>query len=241
MKQSILSHEEIRCLETYDTPTLANALERFELRGRTEGVADESIRQIIPYSKTFIGYVCTAVISASEPAKGDNRPLARRYFQQFHAFDGPTIAVIQDIDKKPVGSFWGEVNATVHKALGCVATVTNGGVRDLREVKTLGFGYYAKEVLVTHGYVHFEDCCCPVTIGNLQVNPGDLIAADEHGVLLIPEEAAKDLLQACRLTAMAETPILEGSRRAILAGEKPTVDEVMDWRESMYRLRKSHC
>lgn len=241
MKHSILSLEEIRSLEGYDTPTIANALERFELRSRTEGVADASIRQIIPYGRTFIGYACTAVISASKPAQGDNRPLARRYFEQFHAFDGPTISVIQDLDETPIGSFWGEVNATVHKALGCVATVTDGGVRDLREVKNLEFGYFAKEVLVTHGYVHFEDCCCPVTIGNLKVNPGDLIAVDEHGVVLIPSEAAKELLNACRLTAMAETPILEGSRRAILTGKKPAVDEIMGWRESMYRLRQSHC
>ena len=241
MKQNLLSLEEMQLLEVYDTPTISNALERFEIRSRIEGFMDSSIQQIIPYEKTFIGYVCTGVISASNPPVGDNRPLARKYFEQFHQYEAPTISVIQDVDSKPVGSFWGEVNATVHKALGCVATVTNGGVRDLREVKALGFGYFAKETLVSHGYVHFEDCCTPVFIGNLLLTPGDLIAADEHGVVLIPSGVAKELLEACRLTALAEMPILERSRSAVLSGEKLTVDEIMDLRESMYLLRKSNC
>jgi len=240
MHPGTLSVEAIRALSVYDTPTISNALERFNLRGRTEGVANTTIHDIMAYGRTFIGYACTATIKASQPAVGDNRPLARRYFEQFENFrELPTFSVIQDLDEIPIGSFWGEVNATVHKALGCVATITNGGVRDLREVKPLGFGFFAHSVLVTHGYVHFEACAQPVEIGGLKVAPGDMLAADEHGVILIPSEAAPDLLEACRKAAKAELPILEGSRRAIISGQRLTVDEVMDLREQMYRLRAS--
>lgn len=235
------SLEELNILRSYDTPTISNALERFDIRSRTDGVMDATIRQIIPYGTTFLGYVCTAAIRASEPAKGDNRPLARSYFEQFSQTRLPSIAVIEDLDDRPVGSFWGEVNATVHKALGCVATVTNGGVRDLREVKTLGFGYFAREVLVTHGYVHFESAAEEVQVGGLCIAPGNLLAADEHGVVLIPHEVTNDLLSSLIATAKAELPILEASRRAILERRKITVDEVMDLREQMYQLRKSHC
>jgi regulator of RNase E activity RraA len=239
MTTRTLSAETLHALSTFDTPTISNALERFHVRSRIDGVADTSIRQIIPYGKTFIGYACTASISARQPAQSDNRSVARRYFEQFNKISGPSIAVIQDLDADPIGSFWGEVNATVHKALGCIATITNGGVRDVREVATLGFGFFAKCTLVTHGYVHFEECAQPVVVGNLTVKPNDLIAADEHGVLLIPAETADSLLDACRKAAQAEFPILEGARRAIALGRRLTVDEIMDLRESMYKLRQS--
>ncbi len=54
----------------------------------------------------------------------------------------PRMVVIEDLDDPPaVGSFWGEVNGNIHRALGCVGAVTNGGVRDLNEVRALGFHF----------------------------------------------------------------------------------------------------
>ena len=45
------------------------------------------------------------------------------------------MAVIQDLDSLPVGSFWGDVQAAVHQALGCIGVITNGGVRDIPAVQ----------------------------------------------------------------------------------------------------------
>lgn len=42
--------------------------------------------------------------------------------------------VVQDLDKPTMyGAFWGEVNSNIHKALGCVGTITDGGIRDTDE------------------------------------------------------------------------------------------------------------
>jgi regulator of RNase E activity RraA len=52
---------------------------------------------------------------------------------------GPKIIVVQDLDKpRVVGSFWGEVNANIHRALGCVGTITDGAIRDLDEMTNAG-------------------------------------------------------------------------------------------------------
>jgi regulator of RNase E activity RraA len=143
--------------------------------------------------------------------------------------------VIQDVDPVPTGSFWGEVHASVHKALGCVATITNGGVRDLAEVKNLGFGYFASCVLVSHAYVHVEEFGCPVTFGGLTVHPGDLLHADQHGVILIPHEIAPELAQVCRNIQYAEEPVLKGCRERFETGVE--LDELKTWREEMQRRR----
>jgi len=104
------------------------------------------------------------------------------------------VIVIQDMDARPgVGSFWGEVQANIHVALGCVGTVTNGGVRDLNEVRPLGFHFFAQHVIVSHAYVRLIDFGLPVEVGGITVRTGDVVHADLHGVQLVPRSIAADI------------------------------------------------
>lgn len=217
---------------------MCNALEFFGIRSKTEGFMTPDIHCILPYGKTMVGYACTAKISASAPATTSQPDIWMGYYAKLQSTARPAIAVIQDIDEKPVGSFWGEVNATCHKSLGCVGTITNGGVRDLNEVETLPFGFFASCVLVSHAYIHIEEYDCPVEIGGVTVNPGDLLAADKHGVLLIPNEVAGRLAHACRLAGQAELPVLENCRKAIAENREVDLDELRQWRKEMASLRQ---
>jgi regulator of RNase E activity RraA len=88
---------------------------------------------------------------------------------------------------------WGEVQATIFKALGCKAIVTDGVVRDLKEVRAMDLQLYAIGTTVSHAYAHFESAGMGVSIGGLAVRPGDLLHADQHGVLLIPQSIASRL------------------------------------------------
>ena len=118
--------------------------------------------------------------------------------------------MIKDLDyPNAIGSFWGEVNGNIHKALGCVGTVTDGGVRDLDEVEELGFHFFASDVLVSHAYVHLEAIGCPVNIGGVEVRPGDLIHGDKHGVITIPSEIAARIADASTQMEDWERPIIE--------------------------------
>ena len=66
------------------------------------------------------------------------------FFSSFtrHGREGPKIVVVQDLDKPKVGgSFWGEVTSNMHRALGCVGTITDGSIRDLDEMTNAGFKY----------------------------------------------------------------------------------------------------
>ncbi len=233
------SCKHVALLEQFDTPTLCNAIERFKIRSRTEGFTNQSIGEIIPLRKTFIGFASTGKISSAQPADGDSEIVARKYFESLAKTMKPAFAVIEDIDPQPIGSFWGEVNVAAHRALGCIGVVTSGGVRDLNEVSQVGFGYYANCVVVSHAYVHLVDYNCPVTVGGLRVNPGDLIAADQHGVLKIPIEVVPKLVDECRKTMAAEFPILQKCNQAIMNGTLISVDEIMEQRKRMYHMRNS--
>lgn len=189
-----LTAENLEALRQLDTCTVANAIETFDVRPWNEGFMAPEIRSVFPGMGRMIGYAATAVIAADKPATTHMSVSRTDWFDEVVAVPGPRVAVIHDLDyPNPIGSFWGEVQSNVHKALGCVGTVTDGGVRDLDEMQELGFNAFARDVLVSHAYVHMVDISVPVTIGGLTVNPGDLLMGDKHGVVSIPHEIAAEV------------------------------------------------
>lgn len=180
----------LEALRRYDTPTMANAIETFDIRPRDEGFASIEIRCMFPELPPMVGYAATATIRARGKGSDDQSPL----WSHVLSVPGPRVVVVQDLDEPPAhGSLWGEVNANVFTALGCLGVVTDGCVRDLDEARGMGFHFFARGPGVSHAYVRVEEAGTPVRIGGLAITPGDLIHADQHGVLLIPTEIAAEL------------------------------------------------
>ena len=192
-----LSAEELELLRRWPTCAISNAIELFNIRPRNEGFMLPDIQCIFPELGPMIGYAATAVISAASLEGPRIQP--PEWWEVMRKIPEPRVAVIHDLDRPVIGSFWGEVNANIHKALGCVGTVTDGSVRDLDEVRELGFHFFANCVSVSHAYVHLVEVNIPVKIGALVVKPGDLIMGDKHGVISIPLEIARDVPKAAQL------------------------------------------
>ena len=205
-----LSPQELDALRCLSTPTVSNAIETFNIRPRSEGFMDPGIRCIFPEMGVMVGYACTATISAREPAPPDRQVSRFKQWDNVLSIPAPRVMVIHDLDDPPaVGSYWGEVQSNIHQALGCVGTVTDGSVRDLEEVRELGFHFFAAHVSVSHAYVHLVDFGQPVKVGGLTVHPGDLIHADQHGVLVIPHEVARDIVTAAAEVERIERQIID--------------------------------
>lgn len=205
-----LTLEELEALRSIPTPAVANAIETFNLRPRTAGFMGPEIRQMFPSLPPIIGYAVTArVVAAHEP--GPRGPASRADYWRYIESNGPgsRIAVVEDLDDPPaIGAFFGEVNANIHRALGCVGAITNGGIRDLDEVEALGFPIWAGSVSVSHAYVHLVDFDTPVRVGGLVVHPGDLLLADRHGVIQIPLEIAREIPEVARKIEEREKVII---------------------------------
>jgi len=202
--------ELIRQLQAITTPTVANAIELFDVRPRNRGFASGSIRCVFPDLPTLVGYACTATIKADAPGDASSHVAPHVLWDHVLSMPAPRVVVIQDDDDPPaIGSLWGEVNSSIFMALGAVGVVTDGGVRDLDEVRAMGFQFFAREVIVSHAYVHLTGVGEPVTIGGLTINPGDLLHGDKHGVLQIPHEVAARIPEATRTVEERERPIIE--------------------------------
>lgn len=211
MTNNQISPDLLETLRTIPTPAVSNAIETFNVRPRTEGFMRPEVRHMFPGLPPVIGYAVTArTVSAHKP--GDRGPASRpeywRYIESSQPH--PLMAVVEDLDNPPViGAFFGEVNANIHRALGCVGAITNGGIRDMDEVEALGFPIWAGGVVVSHAHVHLVDFGAPVRVGGLVVRPGDLLLADRHGVIQIPLEIAREVPQAVRQIEVREKTIIQ--------------------------------
>jgi 4-hydroxy-4-methyl-2-oxoglutarate aldolase len=186
-----LSPERLAELRRYTTPTVANAIETFELRPRTAGFMSSQIRCLFPDLGAMVGYAYTATCRASAAPPETATAVRLASWRGLEAVPAPRIMVIQDLDDPAgIGAYWGDVQSNIHRALGCVGAVTNGSVRDLDEVHALGFHFFAGSVSVSHAYVHLLEIGNPVVVGGLTVRPGDLLHGDQHGVISVPLEVA---------------------------------------------------
>ena len=192
----------LEALKGYDSPTLSNAIELFDVRPRDEGYMGHEVRCMFPDLGVMVGYAATATMRARGAGRGYDPEALTRHVQ---AVPGPRIVVVTDLDDEPAhGALWGEVMATTFTKLGCLGTVTDGSVRDLDEAHAIGFRFFARAVTVSHGYARVESAGEPVTVGGLTVRPGDLLHADKHGVLLVPAEIAPELPAAADRVIAAE-------------------------------------
>ena len=202
-----VSKQVLEALRGLSTPTVANAIELFNVRPRNEGYMSPEIRCLFPELGVMAGHAVTVRFAAEQPA---TRPGSRyESWKYILETPEPRVLVLQDMDQPPgVGAFIGEVMATIHQRLGCVGAVTNGCVRDLDEVRALGFHFFAAGVCVSHAYVHLVDFGAPVKIGGLVVRTGDLIHADKHGVLAVPTEIAREVPEAAAKVAEREQRLI---------------------------------
>ena len=172
------------------TPIVYDAVERFGLRPRQDGYTDHSVKCILPSLGAFVGYAVTGRVMAELPHDpGGKRVEWEEVWAYVGAAPKPSIMVCQDLDQPAGrGCAWGDVSASIFRRLGCNAVVTNGSVRDIRQVEDIGFGLFAGGPIVGHANVRFVEIGGTVKVGGLVVRPGDLLHADEHGVVVIPKE-----------------------------------------------------
>jgi len=199
----------IDALRKITSPSVANAIEKLEVRPRNQGFMSSEIRALFPELGPLVGHAVTALIRAEPPPLEGHRAGTFGWWDYVLSIPSPRVVVVHDLDEpRGQGAQWGEVQANIHKALGCVGVVTDGSVRDLDEVRGLGFQFAAAHVSVSHAYVHMVDFGLPVKVGGLWVKPGDLVHADQHGVVTIPADIAARIPEAAAQVEAEERTII---------------------------------
>ncbi len=192
MNKILLAPPELERLRRLDSCTVSNAVESFDVRMRNTGFTNSSVHCIFPGLPPVAGYAATARIrTSSSPMEGRGYGDRTDWLNHILSIPKPQIVILEDLDNPAgLGSFIGEIHANILSALGCIAVVTNGAVRDLPALEPLRFQMFAGNVSVSHAYAHIFDFGNAVMVGGTRFEPGDLVHGDLHGVLTVPSEIA---------------------------------------------------
>lgn len=203
----------IHRLRQHDTPTICNAIEVAQGQRGFSGFTHRTMTWAGAADHRIVGFARTARIAGTAPPTEAPEVIRARRMAYFRAMaDGPRpgIAVIEDLDgAAAIGAWWGEVHAQVHRAVfGLEGAVTNGVVRDLGDMPA-DFPILAGHVGPSHGFVHVVDIGTPVQVFGMTVREGDLIHADRHGAVAIPNDVLETLDAALDRLLAAEAIILD--------------------------------
>jgi hypothetical protein len=202
---------DLKILERWDTPTICNGLELVTPERRAIGFTVEPMVAADRKLPPIVGLARTGLIRAKEPPRGPIPP-REDWYDYVAAQDLPTIAAIQDIDDRPgYGAFWGEVQSTVHLALGVKGCVTNGSFRDV-DMLAPGFQIIGGRIGPSHAHVHMVQMRCEVNLFGMLVKDDDVVHADYHGAVVIPADAVRKLPDAIDLISRREKVILDMAR-----------------------------
>lgn len=215
--------ELLTLLKTVDTPTVCNAIEVAEGRRGFNRFTKGTMLSSDPEGGAMVGFARTAKISAlAPPTEAPEVIKARRmdYYRYMSEGERPALAVVEDVDfPNGIGAYWGEINTTVHKGLGLSGALTNGVMRDLGDLPD-GFPVVAGSVGPSHGYVHVKEIGTPVKIFGLDIHAGELVHADRHGALVVPEAVVPVLANAIRKLLDTEQLVLGPAREPGFTFEK---------------------
>lgn len=213
------TQEQLDWLRSVDSPTMANAIEPFNVRDRSEGFIGGAVRCMFPDLGAMVGYALTVTMtSVAGPPPG-----REGYWKMWRALEQapkPAVMVVQDVSGAPTRcAYFGEVMATLAQRLGAIGIVSDGGVRDVDEVRGMGMHYFAPYAVVSHGNFDIVDVDVPVTLDGQTINPGDLLHGDANGIVVVPPDLVAALPEQVEKIRERERQFIE-----FIRGERFTLE-----------------
>lgn len=210
MSQPALSAQTLARLGQFDTPTVCNVIELFDVIPRNAGYMNGSIKACFPELPPMVGFALTSTFrSMASPPKGDVYGSLTQQVEAFARLPGPAVVVFQDLDEPCVAATFGEVMCSTYKGFGARGIITSGAGRDLDQVRAIGFPAFTAGTICSHAYCHILQVGVPITCGGIWVETGALLHGDCNGVTKIPIEIASEIPDACVELAKAEQIVLD--------------------------------
>jgi len=205
----------LRRLKEFDSPTISNAIEHLKIRERIEGYTNHEVKCLFPEFGVLLGYAVTVEIdSMVKEAKVPTEGLVD-FLLEVEKAEKPVVIVAKDVSKvRMKAAIWGGMMSTVCKRLGAEGLVTDGAVRDLQDARRLKFHYFAAGIVVSHGYsTYIRSVNKEIEVAGMKVKPGDIIHADENGVISFPKDKAEEVLNYAEKVRYVENQIVELAKR----------------------------
>ena len=219
----------LEALKNFDTPSITNVLATYPANPLCLGLynpwtenwyTDQTIRCMYPELGRTVGYAVTCVYGLPDP--GFNRLTFMDVIDALDASPKPTILILQqkfppEIASK-VGLSGGNMTSAM-KAVGCLGVISNGPSRDLEEIRPMKFQYMLTGVTAGHGAMAVYAVNVPVSVGGMDVCPGDIIHMDEDGAVKFPADKLEAVLTNVQALQIQEADRMSRLQKATSAAE----------------------
>ena len=210
-----ISASVLQKLKQFDTATICNVIELFELRPRNRGFMLREITAAFPNLPAMVGFAVTVTCRTFvAPVSKVEAASVPDVIIRFDELSGPPVVVIQNLDSGGSAAMFGDVMCNSFMAFGATGLVTNGPGRDLDQVAQIEFPVFHRGIVAAHGYNHMLDIHLPIQVGGISIAPDDLLHGDGNGVTTVPKEIASDVADACPEFAAAEQVIIDVAQSA---------------------------
>jgi len=216
-------------LRNFDTPSITNVVATYPGSPTCLGLynpwtenwyTDQTIRCMYPELGRLVGYAVTCVYGLPDPDfKG---PSFADVIDALDVMPKPTILVLQQ--KFPpelagkVGLAGGNMVSAM-MAIGCIGLISNGPSRDLDEVRPMKFQYMLTGITAGHGAQAVQSINVPVSVGGMDVAPGEIIHMDENGAVKFPADKLEAVLTNARTLQKEEETRMAALQSATSAAE----------------------
>lgn len=212
--------EDFSAWRKLSTATVSDALDRLALNGQAFGLA--------PLDRRF--RLCGRAFTVKYAPVGAVKGTVGDYIDDV----APGSVVVLDNDGRLDATVWGDILTTMAHYRGIGGTVIHGVCRDVARSLELSYPIFSRGAYMRTGKdrVKAESFNVPVTLGSVQVRPGDLLLGDADGVVVVPGGRENAVLQTALQIERAEDAI----REAIGRGER--LDEARR-RAGYFELQRS--
>ena len=217
-------------LQKIDTPTITNVVATYPKNPLCLGLynpwtenwyTDTSIRCIYPEFGAVIGYAVTCVFGLPDP-NFSGRLSFMDVVDAMDASPKPSILVMQQkwpAELMAKAGLAGEIMVSSMMAVGCAGLLSNGPSRDVDAIRRLKFQMLLGGVTAGHGELAVQAVNVPVSVGGMDVAPGELVHMDENGAVKFPADRAEAVLENATKMLEGETVHLAKIRAAKTAAE----------------------
>ena len=159
------------------------------------GFMNYDMRPVVP--GRLVGRAATAKLVPMEEGQSTATRAVSHSVEMIDEAEPGTVGVIVIEDGLNVAAVGG-LMMTAAKARSMAGMVLDGGARDLAEIRNLGLPVYARSYTPATAVGRYISVAKnePVECAGVTVNPGDIIVADEDGVVVVPQEHAAEVLAA---------------------------------------------
>ena len=206
--------EMLQALRDFDTPSITNVVATYPANPLCLGLynpwtenwyTDQTIHCMYPELGRMVGYAVTCVYGLPDP--GFKRLSFMDVIDALDASPKPTILVIQQ--KFPAelagkAGLAGGNMVTAMKSVGCLGIISNGPSRDLDEIRPMKFQYLLTGVSPGHGEMAVQAVNVAVSVGGMDVSPGEIIHMDENGAVKFPAAKLEAVLTNVRALQIEE-------------------------------------